>query len=114
MIRIVSVQGDVLIDDNARKYTQMAKPGMTFMGRADLLIVTNSTSRATINVGGTDFKLGPLGYLRVHPNGRSWWARHGLGHRGDARRWIGMIWAMLGGPTNPDPKEGNAVVGVRG
>ena len=82
---------------------------------ADLLIVTNDTSRATISVGGREVKLGPMSYLRVRPSGRSWWARHGLAHGGDARRWIGQIWAKIRGPENDDPPGGaNMVIGVRG
>ncbi len=113
MIRIVTIQGDVLVEDRKKGYMQMAQPGMTLEDRGDLLVVTNSTSRATINLGGTDIKLEPLSYLRIRPTGRTWWDRHGLAPQGDARRWIGMIWAKMGGPTNDNP-TGNAVVGVRG
>lgn len=115
MIRIMNVSGDVLIDDHARRYTQMAQAGMTFADPADLLIATTNTSQATIDVGGTQVKLGPLSYLRVRPNGRSWWARHGLSYGGDARRWIGLIWVAMGGATNDTPPRGATVaVGVRG
>ena len=113
MIRIVTVQGDVLIEDRKLNYLQMAQPGMTFEDRCDLLFVTKDTSRATINVSGTEIRLEPLSYLRVRPTGRTWWDRHGLAYGGDARRWVGMIWAKIGGPTNDTP-TGNAVIGVRG
>ncbi|GEM_PF-4682817 len=115
MIRIMSVVGDVLIEDRARGYMQPAQLGMTFTDTVDLLIATTNTSQATIDVRGTQVKLGPSSYLRLRPTGRSWWARHGLAYGGDARRWIGSIWAAVGGPTGDTPPPGaNVVIGVRG
>ena len=117
MIRIVTVEGDVLIEDLKRNYLLVAQPGMTFgdrpEDRCDLLFVTKEASRATININGKDINLGPLSYLRLRPTGRTWWERHGLGYGGDARRWVGKIWLKMGGPTNDTPGP-NATIGVRG
>jgi len=112
MIRIVAIQGDVLIEDRRLGYMQMAQPGMLLEDRGDILVVTNTTSRATINAGGIDVKLGPLSLMRIRPDGRTWWDRHGLAPFGDARWWIDLIWDKLG------PREREVAVnaggGVRG
>ncbi len=113
MIRIVSVQGEVLIEERNRNYLQMAQAGMTFEDGCDVLIATKETSSATIDVSGAEIRLQPSSYLRVRRSGRSWWDRHGLAAGGDARLWIGRIWAKIGGPTG-EPPSANAVVGVRG
>jgi hypothetical protein len=113
MIRIRTVQGDVLVEDRKKGYMLMAQPGMALEDRGDILVVTNSTSRATINMDGTDIRLEPLSYFRIRPTGRTWWERHGLPPGGDTRVWIGTVWAKLGGPTNDTPTA-NAAVGVRG
>jgi hypothetical protein len=113
MIRIMSVQGDVLVEDRKLGYLQMARPGMTLPDRGDCLVVTNATSRAQIDCGSKVVQLGPLSYLRLRPDGRSWWDKHGLAPGGDTRVWIGRVWAKMGGPT-ADYNGPNAATGVRG
>lgn len=113
MIRIVNIQGDVLIDDRKQGYIQMARPGMMLPDRGDCLVVTNNTSRAQINIDGKLIRLEPSSYLRLRPDGRTWWDKHGLAPGGDARLWLGRIWAKMGGPTG-GPGGGNVAVGVRG
>jgi len=113
MVRILIVQGDVLVEDRTQGYLQMARNGMVLPDRGDCLVVTNTTSRAQIDIGGKIIQLEPSSYLRLRPDGRTWWDRHGLPPGGDTRLWIGRIWAAMGGPT-ADSGGPNAVIGVRG
>ena len=113
MIQIMSVIGDVLVEDRNKKYTLLAQPGLMLDDQGDILIVTNSMSSTTINMNGKNLKLEPLSYMRIRPDGRTWWDRHGLAPGGDMRMWLGLIWAKLGG-TAAEAPTGNATVGVRG
>ncbi len=112
MIRILMVQGDVLVDDKERGYMQMAKMGLVLPDRGNYLIATNATSRASIDVGGKIVLLEPSCGLRVRPDGRSWWERHGLAPGGDSRLWLGRVWAKMGGTTKDDTLGGGG--GIRG
>jgi hypothetical protein len=113
MIRILSVQGDVLVDDRTHGYLQMARNGMVLPDRADCLVATNTVSRAQIDVGGRIIQLEPSSFLRLRSDGRTWWERHGILPGGDTRLWLGRIWAAMGGPTG-DTQGPNVAVGVRG
>jgi hypothetical protein len=58
MIGIWSVQGEVLVDDVARHYSQMATSGLELDSAGDYLIATTRTSSADVEVNGKTIKLG--------------------------------------------------------
>lgn len=113
MIRIVNVQGDVLVEDKRRGYQEMARGGMILEDGGDYLVATNATSGATIDVGtGETVRLGPLSFFTCGPHRKTWWGRHGLAPSGDMRRWLGLIWMRLGGECRDDSVSGGG--GIRG
>ncbi len=114
MIRILSVQGDVLVDDRKRGYQHMAREGMILDEGGEYLIATNATSSANIDVGsGEAVRLGPLSFLTNSPGRGRRSGRHGLSPGGDMRRWLGLIWVKMGGGCCDDD-EGRSGGGIRG
>ena len=118
MIRILSVQGDVLVDDKRRGYQQVAHNGMVLEAGGDYLVATNATSRASIDLGGSRvIKLEPLSFLHVGPAGKPRWDRHGLWPSGDVRLWLGRLWAKCGASHDRfgyGEEKGSAGGGARG
>lgn len=113
MIRIISVQGDVLVDDRRRGYQQPAHAGMILEDGGDYLVATNGTSSASIGTdSGETVRLGPLSFFTFGPNRKTWWGRHGLAPGGDMRRWLGLIWMKMGGECKDDGISGGG--GIRG
>jgi hypothetical protein len=113
MIRILSVQGEVLVDDKRRGYQQMARAGMILEDGGDYLVATNASSSVHIDTGtGETVRLGPLSFFTFGPHRRTWWGRHGLAPGGDMRRWLGLIWAKMGGECKDDMISGSG--GIRG
>ena len=112
MVRIVSVRGDVLVGDPKRDHMQSAQAGMMLPMREDSVVVTNNMSSAKIDIDGEIIELGPQSCLHLRPDGRTWWAKHGLAYGGDARLFVGNVWNWIvtktGAPTTSQP-TGNSV-----
>jgi len=114
MINITMVNGDVLVEDRKNCSTQMARTGMKLATPGNYLIATTPTSRADIMLDGQLVKLPPGSFLRVLPDQRTRWESHKEAWTGDAKLYLGKIWARLARDSR-DPYAGrNAVVGVRG
>ena len=117
MVRIVSVQGEVLIDDRQQNYMEPARAGMMLSMQGDCLVVTNNMSSAQVEIDGKTIQLGPQSCLYLRPDGRTWWDKHGLAYGGDARLFVGQVWDWVVKKTGGLPRSeggGNATIGVRG
>jgi hypothetical protein len=110
MIQIMMAQGDVLVEDKKKAYTQMARPGMMLDEGGNYLIATTATSRAQIMVNGQLIKLEPSSFLRLRGD-QSWWDRHTEHWRGDAKLFLGRLWARVAKIAPDDAKGGG---GIRG
>jgi hypothetical protein len=108
MIKFLSVSGDVLVEEDAMRYTQMATPGLELGGAGNYLIATTQTSSARILVNEILFDLKPSSFLRVR-GPRSWWDRH----TEQVLNGLGRIWARIANDDKWD-QGANAVAGVRG
>ncbi len=114
MIRIVSATGCVAVDDRLRGMTMPAAPGLELANDGDWLIATSKNSSAELNIGGSRFKLPPQSYIRLRPDRRTWWAKHGI-HADDVKLLVGKLWAMIEQEhLGEELVSPNAVVGVRG
>jgi|SRR5208283_1265932 len=111
MTCIVSVNGEVLVDDALRKYSQMAASGLWLDATGNYLIATTATSSATVMINGKMIILGPSSFLRVRGD-RSWWDSHHETWNKDFRLFIGRLWARVA--NDPRDEDVNAAVGVRG
>jgi hypothetical protein len=107
------VQGDVLVDDIRKRYTQMATSGLELDETGNYLIATTQTSSAQIHVNGKIFSLGQSSFLRIGHSGRTWLDRHYESWTRDARVFIGRLWYRIAGDPR-DPDEGSGGGGIRG
>ena len=114
MIRFITVQGSVVVDDKRNGYTQMAVSGLELDETiGNYLIATTTTSSAQIFAGGKIISVGQQSFLRIGRDGRTWLDRHydTLAH--GTKLFIGRLWARIANDPR-DPGEGNSAVGVRG
>ncbi len=112
MIQITTVQGDVLVEDAKKGYTEMAQSGMTLDTMGNYLIATTQTSRADIMANGQLIKLGPSSFLRIRGD-RTWWEKHTESlTAGNVKLFLGRIWARLA-RDHPDLGPGGGG-GIRG
>jgi len=110
MIQITTVQGDVLVEDAKKGYTEMARGGMTLDAMGNYLIATTATSRVDITVNGEVVKLGPSSFLRIRGD-QTWWERHTEYWARDVKKFLGRIWVRVA-RDRPDLGPGGG--GVRG
>lgn len=112
MIRFTNVRGSVLVDDRRNRSTQMAQTGLVLAEGGDYVIATTPTSRAEVVIKGKTILLPESCFLRVRRD-RAWQSAHSQGFTGDAKRFLGRIWAQV---ARDDHKQDdlNVVVGVRG
>ncbi len=111
MMQITTVQGNVLVEDRKKGYTEMARSGMTLDALGDYLIATTPTSRAQLMVNGQTVELPPSSFLRIG-RGRTLSERHNESWTGDVKLFVGKIWARLA-RDYPDLGSGGGG-GIRG
>ena len=112
MIKFLSVQGNVVVDDVKNRYTQQARNGMELDVGGNYLIATAQNSSVKLSVNGQDFSLGASSFIRINGS-KTWIDRHMESWSRDSRIFIGKLWARI---CN-DPRDvgtDNAAVGVRG
>ena len=113
MIEITVIQGDVLVEDRMKGYSEMAWDGMTLDEGGNYLIVTTPTSRADVTIDGKVVNLPPSSFMRIRGD-RSWWERHKEQWSGDSKLFLGRLWARLARDPREQPGGSNASIGVRG
>jgi hypothetical protein len=115
MIRFLTVHGDVFVDDKRKGITQKATSGLELdETTGNYLIATTKNSSAQLYAGGKSFTLGQLSFMRIAPDGRTWWDRHWETWGYDSKILLGRIWSLIDrDPRDPEP-PGNAVIGIRG
>ena len=116
MIRFLSVNGNVIVDDVKNRYSQMATSGLELDETGDYLIATTQTSSAQIHVGGGVISLGQSSFLRIGRGGKTWMDRHHESWNRDIKLFVGRLWYRIAGdPRNPDWNSGGSGSGgVRG
>jgi hypothetical protein len=114
MIRFVTVQGDVLVDDAKNQYSQMATSGLELDGTGNYLIATTQNSSAQIHVNGKTISLDRSSFLRIGRD-RTWVSSHYFSWQRDFRVFIGKIWSIVANdPRDPDPPAYGGGGGIRG
>jgi len=88
------VQGDVLIEDAKKGYTEMARSGMTLDAMGKYLIATTATSRIELMVNGETVELPPSSFMHIG-GGQTLSGRHEESWTRDVKRFAGKIWARL-------------------
>jgi hypothetical protein len=114
MIRFLTVQGDVLVDDVKNRSSQMATSGLELDETGNYLIATTQNSSAQINANGKIISLGQSSFMRVGRRGDPWVESHHQTWQRDFKTFIGKLWSLIDrDPRNPD-WGGSGGGGVRG
>jgi hypothetical protein len=103
MIRFLTVQGDVLVDDVKNRSSQMATSGLELDETGNYLIATTQNSSAQINANGKIISLGQSSFMRVGRRGDPWVESHHQTWQRDFKTFIGKLWSLIDrDPRNPD------------